>query len=228
MRNLIWLNSEVIRIAADGLEVGDIRLRLDVSLRYDSRVEIPETVRKDRLQTGVSCFNACLRKCTPEKSMLFLLDETRMPFFESDFESVLADCFRTSIKVIKMGLLLDGVKGIKGHGFGFTPSGDDFVAGLLIAFHILQKLNLYHYKETIEEVYAAALSENRLAAAMLCYAYQGRVNEKAKQAIQAIFSTDENRIMAGAQNLISIGATSGADFGAGLVFGLSHIKSNER
>ncbi len=111
------------------------------------------------------------------------------------------------------------IKKLLGAGPGLTPSGDDFLAGVLCALHMggnhqpIQQLRSLLLANT--QQYTTPVSASLLKQA--CY---GRINEHAHQLVECVLlsaSVDAAVL----QSLIQrMGASSGWDFLTGLVFGV--------
>ncbi|MBU4562281.1 DUF2877 domain-containing protein, partial [bacterium] len=115
--------------------------------------------------------------------------------------------------------LINGIKKVKGIGFGLTPSGDDFIAGFLIALYVID--NIYNYdvkfKELRETIYRISKSENLLSNSFLSLSKDGFLFDRIKKLIISILNESEQKIFNRTKNLLSIGDTSGSDLGVGFL-----------
>ncbi len=121
------------------------------------------------------------------------------------------------VKLIWAGQIIRGVKRLKGCGFGLTPSGDDFIAGLLFGLNVIQQARNKDLGWLIAGVYEASRGENIFSETFLKLAREGRAFEKFKKLIWALNYGDEKQVKKSATELISVGATSGADLMTGFL-----------
>lgn len=223
------VGSGPISIVVEGeiLEVDDITVEADAWLlggrryafgpRYDSSLP-PEPVN-----TVMIPFLADhLRARAPPKSLVFLLDEARAANFRPGFEQNVVKQIRDGARRLLEGDWAQGAQLLRGCGFGLTPSGDDFLAGFLIAGHLTApsvsegNILLAHAHSYI----MAAANENSLTHAFLALAAEGRVNEAMKCLLVALGGTDAEAARSAADRVLAHGETSGADILTGLVLGM--------
>ncbi len=104
---------------------------------------------------------------------------------------------------------------LSGCGFGLTPSGDDFIVGLLIGLNFIQKMHGRDLCQTIEAVSETAKSENIFSNLFLKPAKEGRLQERMKNLLAALISAPKNEIYRHTEHLLSVGESSGADLATG-------------
>jgi len=109
-----------------------------------------------------------------------------------------------------------GVKMIAGCGFGLTPSGDDFICGMLVGLHVADQVRGNDFSTTREAVYRAAETKNFLSRTFLSLAYEGSVDARLKALLRALAWGDPAMTRQCAESAISVGETSGADTLTGL------------
>jgi hypothetical protein len=193
--------------------------------RYDSSLKIPALLDFDKLQINLHHFKEILKEHAPSGSLVFLLEETKETPSGNTFDRVLRERFIAGTSMIIQKKILEGVKSIRGVGLGLTPSGDDFVAGLLIALHIQQLIFRKNFTRLIEDIFIQAQNGNPLSTAFLRSAKEGRVFDKLQQTISALFDSEPDKLLKHTINLLTVGATSGADIAIGLIYGLINPKS---
>ncbi len=115
------------------------RFRFTPRHRYDSTFVFKPT-NLGRFQHNLQTFGQILKTISPPKSLAFLLDETRLADFRTKSERAFAAHITRSAHRVFHGCLLEGIRNLKGCGPGLTPSGDDFIAGLLIGLHLLSQI----------------------------------------------------------------------------------------
>lgn len=136
----------------------------------------------------------------------------------------LLDYLAKTREVLRSGeASVEPVAAMLGLGPGLTPSGDDVAAGLLAALAwraALRDLQAGPAAMLAEAILTAAqLRTNRISMRLLHYACRGTLYEPAMQLGAALLAGDTVSAVAHVPRVLSIGATSGADLVAGLVFG---------
>jgi hypothetical protein len=113
------------------------------------------------------------------------------------------------------GDLLLGIGMLRGCGVGLTPSGDDFIAGLLIGLHLLQDLHGCDFQTIIKTVSKAAAGENVFSNTFLELAGKGLLFGRMNDLVSALTQDGEEAVRSSAERLFAVGGTSGADLGTG-------------
>ncbi|MEI7528729.1 MAG: DUF2877 domain-containing protein [Elusimicrobiota bacterium] len=195
------------------------RLRKDPAALYSSDIPLaaaaPETV-----QVNVAALVRILVRKAPPKSLAFIFDRALEKGFSRVFEKLLLARFKQAVKAFKAGHYARGVKAIRGLGFGLTPSGDDFISGLLAGFNYALRNLRFDTRARIEEIFKRAEGDNLISNAFMRASYEGKVNEKAGRLMTALSGGSRRELDAAAEAALESGHTSGADFCAGLVFAL--------
>jgi hypothetical protein len=207
-------------IRSDSIQIDDRQFVRDVTLCYDSTIEIPPTIDPQKLQTNLCSLKEIVKELAPSKSLSFLLDDLKQSSLVNIFENVLRERLRKGTMMIADGEFVQGVSIIKGLGFGLTPSGDDFIAGLLMTLNLEQIIFKQDMKILIDDIFTAAMNSNPLSMAYLWSAKEGRAFEKLKRMIASLFGSDPDDLVKRTADLLTVGATSGADIAVGLVIGL--------
>ena len=157
-----------------------------------------------------------------EKSLCFLLDPRREVQFRSGFELGVVRAFKNAKLQIGSGELCSAIRGVQGLGWGLTPSGDDFVTGLLIGARI------YHLPVLSEII--GAIDFERLAplsALFLRNAAEGRVCGRWKNLLQELAGGNSCKIMRAAERVLQVGASSGADTLVGFIIAARLLRGRE-
>lgn len=195
------------------------RLRKAPAAVYSSGIPAnspaPEVVRRNAVTLA-----EILIRTAPAKSLAFVFDRELEKHFSRVFEKLLLARFKRAMKFFKAGDYLRGVKTMRGLGFGLTPSGDDFISGLLAGFNYALLNMRSDLQGRIEEIYAHAEGNNLISNAFMRASYEGKVNAKVQQLMVAISAGTSFELEAAAAAAMESGHTSGADFCAGLVFAL--------
>jgi len=127
-----------------------------------------------------------------------------------------------SKELILCGELIKGVKTIKGTGYGLTPSGDDFIAGLLLGMHYNEfkyRKNLYKIKN---DIYQAVAGQNLLTSSFLFQAKEANYFRILKNFLFLLFDAEISTTKDKLIQLFSLGATSGADLLTGYIFSIKY------
>jgi hypothetical protein len=104
-------------------------------------------------------------------------------------------------------------------GFGFTPSGDDFVSGFLSCFNILCKA--FNGAPLLVKWNTLCTSTTWISAKLLDYAQKGIIDDVLEKVILSIIDGDGESLLWYIQDLIARGHTSGLDISMGVLFASS-------
>jgi len=119
---------------------------------------------------------------------------------------------------------LDGVlaagKGLIGLGTGLTPSGDDFLAGIMVIFNMPAGPFGRRHRETAAAL-AAGAETGTVSRAMLRHAARGRTRAGVVAMLEALTDPSACDIAVAVRRVLDSGATSGTDLAAGIAAGLS-------
>lgn len=125
------------------------------------------------------------------------------------------------------GTIEGAVKSLIGFGIGLTPSGDDFITGLMAA------LELAPFKET-EEISNAlkAAVKNSCAVTtdvsrqMLTAAVAGEFKQQIEELAKAFMVNDSEKLRKCLAKLLMVGSTSGTDIAVGMITGFQWMMNN--
>lgn len=109
------------------------------------------------------------------------------------------------------GFYTQGIRMIKGLGFGLTPSGDDFLAGFLLGTHLAERVNTQNYSPLRQVIFRHARGNNHLSNAFLRSAYQGAPCAHIHDVMDVIVRGQPSDIPHTIARALTHGATSGAD-----------------
>jgi hypothetical protein len=102
-----------------------------------------------------------------------------------------------------------------------TPSGDDFIAGLLIGLRLLQQTRGQDYQQTANSVFQAAKPGNLFSRTFLDLARRGFLFGRMKDLIVALVHGDADAVRGATGRLLAVGESSGADLATGFVLTVS-------
>ncbi|MBU1239100.1 DUF2877 domain-containing protein [Myxococcota bacterium] len=200
--------SSHVLVAKRHLSTGD-------ACQYDSSFEgfAPEL----SLESFVHAMKRVLRTNAPELSLAVLYDSGHEVAFTSSFEKAVLARFKKAFASMGGGDVVDCVDQFKGVGFGLTPSGDDFITGLLYALSSLAPEGaLLALKKTILE---RVQSCTALSFQFMSDAAAGIYPQDIKSLFLCAQSGDDNGVGRHLQDILSHGHSSGADTIAGMVAG---------
>ena len=203
-------------IGANSVALGRLRFEFTAADCYHSDVTLDDW-DPELFEHNLSVFEEELRTVSCPKSLAFLLDERRIMNFQPGFERALTDQIRRGVYQMRNGHLLDGVRTLRGCGLGLTPSGDDFIAGLLIGLNLLQQLRGQDYQRIADEVFRIAKAGNVFSNSFLDLARRGLLFGRMKDLVLALMHESEEMVRKSAARLMAIGGSSGADLGTGFL-----------
>lgn len=148
----------------------------------------------------------------------------------ADSRNHLTEQLSASLMTDDEDLLRTALKGFLGHGEGLTPSGDDFVTGVLLAFVLGCKLTKSTSKflsllpSIIKDVWWRT---NSISQTMLWYAAQGEGAAYVADVAGAIFA-ESAEVATLASRLWHVGATSGRYLLSGVLLGSEIFRRREQ
>jgi hypothetical protein len=209
-------------VGSDGFYLNGDKFCIDELKIYDSKLQISDFSEK-KFKHNLSFFESTLIEFSPPKSLAFLLDESRKNEFTSSFEIEYVKRCQNAVQLFLSDDFLSGIKMLKGLGPGLTPSGDDFISGVLIALNLQSMINSFDNSNIIKQIYETVESRNHFTTAFLRCAANGFLFEKFKQLIDSLMHAGEDEIMQNTRSLFTIGATSGADQAVGFIIGIKRF-----
>ena len=150
-----------------------------------------------------------LSKFNP-KSLAFLLDKKFEANFESSFDNAFIKYIKSAYNEIFFDDFYEGIKKIKGAGFGLTPSGDDFIAGMLYAYDVLKHFSETEIDVNFDKIREIATGKNPISNSLIYYASKGAYYKRFKD-FQEAFLYNEKKLDKAFNNLLEIGETSSSD-----------------
>lgn len=229
-RNMDWQASGIRRDARLINSTGTIRI--GNRFLFDCRnAAVVRSVRPPRnwwaedLENGLAMLRAASDGRIPRDGLGAFIRRSNEP----DGDSTLCKAAAEPVKDMRRWLassLMNGpqgaenkpgwVRGLLGLGPGLTPSGDDFVAGAMIALCSLGEHRLYRLLwETAQPI--ADSSGNRISLAHLEAAAEGFASPAIQRAIVGLLTADRLLLLDAINAIDGIGHTSGWDAMAGIV-----------
>ncbi|MFH1436158.1 MAG: DUF2877 domain-containing protein [Pseudomonadota bacterium] len=215
LRRLGLGEASTLEIGRGFAGAGGLRVELEPGKTYVSRVAF-EAADAPLFERNLAVLERILPAVSPAKSLAFLLHEGAPAPLARPFELEFQRRMRAASGMIFGGDLAAGIRLMKGAGWGFTPSGDDFLCGMLTGLNAAQGLYGKDLGELIEHVYARSLGQNPASNTFLSCAKEGMHFEKMRNLLLALGKGHAARVEASARDLARVGETSGADSAAGL------------
>ncbi len=198
------------------IQLNGVKLALNESNRFESKLDFGH-VNIGRFDRNLNFFRTYLVQHSHPKSLVFLLDGKRKENFNKSFGREYVKKFQLATNKIFCSEPVEGIKMIRGMGFGLTPSGDDFLSGILIALNIIQALYRADLTASINEIYKTAQGNNPLSNTFLKCARDGLLFERFKKLVYSLLYLSKEDVFDHVQDLLSVGSTSGADQGVGFL-----------
>jgi hypothetical protein len=193
---------------------------LNETQSYGSLLQLEKETSREVFRKNLKILETILIRKSNLKSLTFLLDNKRVRNFRAGFDRA----FVTQIMAGATRMFsTSGVKRLAGCGFGLTPSGDDFIAGMLIGLNVLQRLTGRSNRRLGQTIYSAAKGNNLLSNSFLWLARDGRISEKMQKLISALFYHGDTEVKERTEEVMAAGETSGADLLTGFVMTVKRI-----
>lgn len=209
-----------VEIAPDYIKINDFHFEKNVLQIYNSKIPDLDFQNLDLNWELI----AEELKNSPEKSLAFLIFPEREGQFTTTFDKVLIKKIKESVsEKIEIESLITISKSIKGIGYGLTPSGDDFIAGMLTSLNFLEIKNKNSYIELKNKIFETVLGENRISNNSFYMSKENLYSEKLKNLLVALSGKNQNEVRNTIRNYIEIGETSGADFLTGMYLTYKNI-----
>lgn len=145
-------------------------------------------------------------------SQLVRKDDTRIDRLCSSFQSKEKDFIRSAL-----------LKWI-GYGLGLTPSGDDFLVGILFVNRICPILG-QEFLEELKELIKERKYTTDISIHYYMSAFQNCYNDALLDMYQALIEIDEKSLKKSIEKVLQFGHTSGSDMIAGIFLGLHTLES---
>jgi len=211
---------ESLKVRGEVISINSAVVDSRHALVYDSSMEFG----RDRFvpQPCLEIFQRTLLESQPEAGLGFLLGGPLAQGRESSFRRAFQDRLRTGVALIFEGRAIEGVCKIRGCGYGLTPSGDDFIAGVLFGLNLVGVTRGESDRSTIDAIHEAARGESLFSNTMLRLAREGRPFGLLRSVLESLLDSgvNEAEIIVRSQKLFEVGETSGSDLATGLLMTL--------
>lgn len=199
---------DTVKLSADGVQAGDIVIPMpSCACSYSGRLS-------GAFPPDKAAFISLLERCLA----VFAKDSV---FSGPPFENAVTEAAaHTATEIIGRAkadpMVLQELLGL---GIGLTPSGDDFIIGVLAALELYKKSDI---RTRLAEAVGSNLSAtNTISAAFLRHAINGRYSERL---LEMLLHPSEGRVVLAA----SVGHSSGADTLFGILFTSNTLSKEQR
>lgn len=182
---------------------------------YKSEWEM-DGIDPEKIQENITLIKNTLDAAKKNESLLFLLSDEQKSRSESAFDKELIGQFRYAYKQLLNHEFEQAALGFKGRGYGLTPAGDDFNAGLLLGLQLRSQAEQKELSKRRSDIYHNSLGHNPLANTFLLQAYRGWYDAKWKDLLTELCGMGRY-VQSAVEQVLAQGETSGADTLAGFV-----------
>jgi hypothetical protein len=136
-----------------------------------------------------------------------------------------------AIKTADLPAVCQAARGLVGLGPGLTPSGDDFLSGLMAGMVFSQQIACLNPLVSAARINAAIVSQtegrtNDISRQLLEFSARGEVTETMEAVILAVLRGPKAQLEQSIVRLVTVGASSGTDQLLGIMLGISLLLSD--
>lgn len=203
--------------------IDENRLRKDPAAAYSSGVPLLPDARPETVLGNTLAFTRLLVRCARPKSLAFIFEPELEKDFSRIFEKHMLARFKKAIAHFRAADYRRGARTMRGLGMGFTPSGDDFISGLLAGWYFALVNLRFATEARMEQVFRNAEGGNLVSNSFIRASYEGKVNAKVSRLMKELTGRGRSGLEAAVRAALASGHTSGADFCSGLAFSLLDV-----
>lgn len=228
--NLRLVNKTIISLVESSIAQGPRQLRLAQKLPANNEFSFPSHKPQQFCCDLVYSFGSINTQLI-DLAWNMLIQQQRLPvdpiqrvtqhYLQRGINTLLAALEQTQ----SSSILHFAVKNLLGLGHGLTPSGDDFLCGLLIALNLPQS-PFYQQRDNLKQAVLANLTlTHPISIGFLHDACLSQVSQPVQLFIQHLYQSQCPRSVI--QQVTALGHRSGYDLLSGLLAGLPHL-TNKR
>ena len=221
---LVEINSEVQR-QGNHLRVGDLVVQWNPYHQWNPSPNW-SSVRKEQqeaLKTLDNITSQLISARSPDSLAIFLsssglASDTRISGWQKRAR-VSITTLLNGLKTLDLEMMNSGVRELAGLGLGLTPSGDDFIVGVMHAIWL--GTDTTQARPLCEGLLASAsIRTNALSGSYMARAAMGEASLAWHTLVNAIAEADPTAIRSPVEDLIGLGHTSGQDALVGFLLGI--------
>lgn len=207
-------NINRVVINKDCFYINDKKYLISDEKVYSSTLSITNFLVQN-FYLNLKIFEKILKTVSNKRGLIPIIDENfeKKDNFMNNFVLRIYE----GTKILFNKNVIEGIKLIKGVGIGLTPSGDDFIYGLLTGLKVLEIVKNENNYPLRKMIYENAKGDNLISNNFLYHASEGLFFEKTKKLITSLFIGNENEIFDSSISIFQIGETSGVDFSVGFL-----------
>ena len=203
------------------LQIGNA-FRIDVSNVEVVEMTMPEfPENEERLKRNVASMKKKIEEIGTSGGIQE--DTASLNLFDREVSKLLTARTEVLRKHVSKGRVHEAVlsaNSIIGLGPGLTPSGDDYLTGLMAVFMVPNHPNP-EWKLFCEEVASNALSAtNIISYSAIFQASTGRIRVSLTQLLTCLFTGEEEDLVPALEAVLVIGSSSGTDMALGIIAGV--------
>ncbi|MDP3444771.1 MAG: DUF2877 domain-containing protein, partial [Ignavibacteria bacterium] len=161
-----------IHINETSIRLNEFTIQRSECNLYDAKIDFGQS-RFDNLENWLLAIPSTYLSIFPRMSLVVLLQPENEQYFTSTFDAIFLKNAKNALASMLSGEVLAGIKTIKGTGYGLTPSGDDFIAGLLLGSFFTEKKQHTDLSRFRSEIIKLAKSSNNLTNSFIYNASKG-------------------------------------------------------
>lgn len=182
---------------------------------YTSTLEFNE-VNPKQVKAGINQIKGTLQSLNNTNIITYLLSQNLEKTTLEGFDLELAKQFQQAYKQLLAQDFQSAASGFRGRGFGLTPAGDDFNAGLLMGLFIRQQIEKKELSKIRSCIYHNSMDKNLLVNTFLLQAERGWFDENWQNLLLELCENCSD-LESAVDDILAQGETSGADTLAGFL-----------
>jgi hypothetical protein len=194
---------------------------------YDSKITDfePADSAVQRIKENSATLRDFLCQSGHPSSLRFLWMNEAPRFGGGQFDNALAQRIWAGAQALRRGQWIEGARSLRGVGIGLTPTGDDFLVGVIFGLHVAARAADANAQSVVDLMCDEALRGESIRGepiihAMYQMARQARAFRSLKNLLAAIVLRGADGVVSCAQSVFSVGETSGTYLVAGLVWAI--------
>jgi len=194
---------------------------------YDSEIADfePADSAVQRIKENSAALRDLLCRRAIPSSLQFLWMNAALRFGGGPFDYAVGQRIGAGAQALRAEQWIEGARSLRGVGIGLTPTGDDFLVGVMFGLHVAARATGADAQSVVDLMCDEALRGEPIRGeliimAMYQMARQARAFRSLKNLLAAIVWHGADGVASCAQSVFSIGETSGTDLVAGLVWAI--------
>lgn len=214
------LNSN-ISLKQNRLQLNNIELELLPEKKYNSAF-IFKSFTQNELTLRIEILEQILQNFSDNFLTLKVFFNKKI-VTKSAFETEIYNRLSKGFEMLKQNAFFDGLQFIKGIGSGLTPSGDDFIAGVVMASYFAEKSLNKNLQPIRNSILKMMSDSNIYSFNFLRYLVSGNFNAHFKDFLTSFSEGKPEQMQLSVEKMKKIGASSGIDVLVGFIFTLKYI-----